>query len=43
MLDKRFLRDVPLPEDLSGEAILSALQETQDFFKLIRECSCAIK
>ncbi len=37
MLDKRFLRDVPLPEDLSGEAILSALQETQDFFKLIRE------
>lgn len=37
MLNKSFLRDVPLPEDLTNEEILTALRETQDFFKLIRE------
>ncbi len=36
MLNKSFLRDVPLPEDLTNEEILTALRETQDFFKLIR-------
>ncbi len=37
MLNKSFLRDVPLPEYLTNEEILTALRETQDFFKLIRE------
>lgn len=34
-----YLRDVPLPEDLTKEQILEALESTQDFFRLIRTSS----
>ena len=37
MIDPRFLRDVPLPPDLSSVEILLALKQTQEFFTLIRE------
>ena len=37
MLDRRFLRDVPLPDDLTPENIFLALQNTQDFFAVIRK------
>ena len=32
-----YLRTVPLPEDLTNEDIFNALQDTQDFFTMIRE------
>ena len=32
MLDRAYLREVPLPEDLSNEDIFSALRETQNVF-----------
>lgn len=37
MLNRRYLRDVPLPEDLTSEDIFLALQNTQNFFTMIRE------
>ena len=37
MLNRMYLRTVPLPEDLTNEDIFNALQETQDFFTMIRE------
>ena len=37
MLSKKYLREVPLPEDLTNQNIFSALKDTQDFFKIIRE------
>ena len=39
MLDSAYLRDVPLPDDLTTGQILTALEATQDFFKLIRTSS----
>lgn len=39
MLSRAYLRDVPLPEDLTKEQILEALESTQDFFRLIRTSS----
>jgi len=37
MLDTRYLRAVPLPEDLTAENIFLALHGTQEFFAMIRE------
>ncbi|MBQ9521948.1 MAG: hypothetical protein IJR72_05195 [Oscillospiraceae bacterium] len=37
MLQRRFLRDVPLPEDLKAEEIFRAMQKTREFFQTIRE------
>lgn len=37
MLSERYLRNVPLPTDLTNEEILTALKETQAFFANIRE------
>lgn len=37
MLDRRFLRAVPLPDGLTAEGIFLALEATQDFFRTIRE------
>lgn len=37
MLSRQFLRYVPLPEDLTAEDIFAALQDTQEFFTMIRE------
>ncbi len=37
MLSRKYLRNVPLPEDLSNEDIFVALDNTQGFFTLIRE------
>lgn len=37
MLSREYLRDVPLPVDLTNNDIYCALKETQDFFTLIRE------
>ena len=37
MLSRHYLRVVPLPEDLSPEEIFIALQDTQEFFSMIRE------
>ena len=37
MLDKKHLRKVPLPEDLTNEEIYTALEETQAFFQFIRD------
>ena len=37
MLLKKYLRNVPLPEDLTNDNIFEALKNTQDLFKLIRE------
>lgn len=37
MLSTKYLRKVPLPEDLSSENIFHALQNTQKLFKMIRE------
>ena len=39
MLSRAYLRDVPLPEYLTKEQILEALESTQDFFRLIRTSS----
>ena len=39
MLSNSYLRDVPLPDDLTKEQILEALESTQDFFRLIRTSS----
>ena len=39
MLSRAYLRDVPLPEDLTKEQILEALESTQDFFRLIQTSS----
>lgn len=39
MLHKSFLRNVPLPMDLTNEHIFQALNATQDFFSYIREKS----
>ena len=37
MLSKKYLREVPLPEDLTNDNIFRAMKATQDFFKTIRE------
>lgn len=37
MLSTKYLRKVPLPEDLCSENIFHALQNTQKLFKMIRE------
>lgn len=37
MLDRKFLRNVPLPYGLTNEHIFQALEMTQDFFSFIRE------
>lgn len=37
MLSPKYLRNVPLPEGLTNENIFSALTETQELFKMIRE------
>ena len=37
MLSKKYLREVPLPKDLTNNDIFLALKGTQDFFKTIRE------
>ena len=37
MLNRMYLRTVPLPEDLTNEDIFNALQNTQAFFAMIRE------
>lgn len=37
MLRREYLRDVPLPVGLTNNDIYCALEETQDFFTLIRE------
>lgn len=37
MLRREFLRDAPLPEDLSNQNIFDALEQTQAFFRMIRE------
>ena len=37
MLDQQFIRDVPLPKELTPQAIFDALNNTQDFFAMIRE------
>ena len=37
MLSKKYLREIPLPEDLTNEDIFRAMKDTQDFFKVIRE------
>lgn len=42
MLSRAYLRDVPLPDDLTKAQILEALEATQDFFRLIRTSSGSI-
>ena len=37
MPNVRYLRNVPLPEDLSNEQIFAAMQKTQEFFAIIHE------
>lgn len=37
MPETRYLRTVPLPEDLTNENIFAAMQKTQDFFTFIHE------
>ena len=37
MLDRQFLRNVPLPEDLKPEEIFQALRKTRELFRTIRE------
>lgn len=37
MLSRQYLRDVPLPEDITPEDIFSALRGTQEVFALISE------
>jgi hypothetical protein len=37
MLDKKYLRNVPLPKDLTNDNIFDALQDTQNFLKEIRQ------
>lgn len=37
MLHRQYLRSVPLPKDLTGKEILVALENTQNFFTVIRE------
>lgn len=37
MLDRQFLRDVPLPEDLKPEEIFQAMRKTRELFRTIRE------
>lgn len=37
MLSEKYLRNVPLPDDLSQENIFDALKSTQELFKMIRE------
>ena len=37
MLRRSYLRNVPLPEDLTNEQIFQAMEMTQGFFTLIRE------
>lgn len=36
MLDRKYLRDVPLPEDLTNEQLFLAMEETQKFFVTIK-------
>jgi hypothetical protein len=36
MLDRKYLRNVPLPEGLTNDAIFVAMKSTQDFFSMIR-------
>ena len=38
-LNSSYLRNVPLPEGLTSEIILAALQEAQNFFTIIREAT----
>lgn len=35
MLDRKYLRDVLLPENLTKESIFLAMKDTQNFFKTI--------
>ena len=37
MLQRQFLRDVPLPDDLKPEEIFRAMQKTRELFRTIRE------
>ena len=37
MLSEKYLRKVPLPEDLTNDIIFRVMKDTQDFFKIIRE------
>ena len=37
MLKRKYLRDVPMPDDLTKDEIFDAMKETQDIFVLIRE------
>ena len=37
MLSRKYLRNVPLPEDLNKNDIFNAMQDTQQLFKIIRE------
>ena len=37
MLCKKYLRETPLPDDLTNHDIYQALQKTTDFFTLIYE------
>jgi len=37
LLDKQYIREVPLPKELKPQAIFTALKNTQDFFAMIRE------
>jgi hypothetical protein len=36
LLNKKFLREVPLPPDLKNSEIFSAMERTQEFFTMIR-------
>lgn len=42
MLDSRYLRNVPLPPDLTHQQLFKAMYETQEFFKNIRVSSGVI-
>lgn len=37
MLDKSFLRKVPMPKELTSQHVFKALEKTQEFFELINE------
>lgn len=37
LLSVKYLRTVPLPDDLDNQELFNALQSTQEFFKMIRE------
>ena len=39
MLSNKYLRNVPLPEDLTNDNIFDAMKNTQEIFKMIQEHS----